>query len=57
MYTGEISEYIEEVYLPQDCYIMIKLHLGRIRMLQLEINHSTVIRNIIRLGDSLLNGV
>jgi len=35
------------VYLPQDCYIMIKLHLGRIRMLQLEINHSTVIKNII----------
>jgi len=45
---GEISEYIEEVFLPQDCYIFVKLHVQRIRMLKLEINAHTVMKSIIK---------
>ncbi|CAG04806.1 unnamed protein product, partial [Tetraodon nigroviridis] len=33
---GEISEYIEEVFLPDDCFILVKLSLERIRLLRLE---------------------
>ncbi|MGH0152595.1 UNVERIFIED_CONTAM: hypothetical protein FKN15_022766 [Acipenser sinensis] len=35
---GEISEYIEEVFLPDDCFILVKLSLERIRLLRLEIS-------------------
>ncbi|CAB1343971.1 unnamed protein product [Coregonus sp. 'balchen'] len=31
-----ISEYIEEVFLPDDCFILVKLSLERIRLLRLE---------------------
>uniref|UniRef100_A0A3P8RTB4 DNA-directed RNA polymerase subunit n=1 Tax=Amphiprion percula TaxID=161767 RepID=A0A3P8RTB4_AMPPE len=34
---GEISEYIEEVFLPDDCFILVKLSLERIRLLRLEV--------------------
>uniref|UniRef100_A0A2K6CI22 DNA-directed RNA polymerase subunit n=1 Tax=Macaca nemestrina TaxID=9545 RepID=A0A2K6CI22_MACNE len=36
---GEISEYIEEVFLPDDCFILVKLSLERIRLLRLEVSH------------------
>lgn len=39
---GEISEYIEEVYLPDDCFLLIKLDLERLSLLKLEINISTI---------------
>ncbi|XP_056325017.1 DNA-directed RNA polymerase III subunit RPC1 [Danio aesculapii] len=39
---GEISEYIEEVFLPDDCFILVKLSLDRIRLLRLEVNAETV---------------
>ncbi|XP_042192561.1 DNA-directed RNA polymerase III subunit RPC1 isoform X1 [Callorhinchus milii] len=39
---GEISEYVEEVFLPDDCFILIKLSLERIRLLRLEVNAETV---------------
>lgn len=39
---GEISEYIEEVFLPDDTYILVKLSLERIRLLRLEVNAETV---------------
>uniref|UniRef100_A0A3B3S3Q8 DNA-directed RNA polymerase subunit n=1 Tax=Paramormyrops kingsleyae TaxID=1676925 RepID=A0A3B3S3Q8_9TELE len=39
---GEISEYIEEMFLPDDCFILIKLSLERIRLLRLEVNAETV---------------
>lgn len=44
---GEISEYIEEVFLPQDCYIFVKLHMPRIKMLKLEITAHSVMKSII----------
>ena len=31
---GEITEYLEEVFLPDDCFILIKLHLKRINLLK-----------------------
>lgn len=37
----QISEYIEEVFLPDDCFILVKLSLERIRLLRLEVSVST----------------
>uniref|UniRef100_A0A0B7AUC1 DNA-directed RNA polymerase n=2 Tax=Arion vulgaris TaxID=1028688 RepID=A0A0B7AUC1_9EUPU len=34
---GEISTYLEEVYIPDDCFILVKLDLGRINLLKLEV--------------------
>lgn len=34
----QISEYIEEVFLPDDCFILVKLSLERIRLLRLEVH-------------------
>ncbi|XP_077310097.1 DNA-directed RNA polymerase III subunit RPC1 isoform X1 [Lithobates pipiens] len=39
---GEISEYMEEVFLPDDCFLLVKLSLERIRLLRLEVNAETV---------------
>ena len=39
---GEISEYIEEVILPDDVFILIKLHMDRIRLLKLEVSAETI---------------
>nr|XP_032834584.1 DNA-directed RNA polymerase III subunit RPC1 isoform X1 [Petromyzon marinus] len=39
---GEVSEYIEEVFLPDSCFILVKLSLERIRLLRLEVNAETV---------------
>lgn len=36
-YSLQISEYIEEVFLPDDCFILVKLSLERIRLLRLEV--------------------
>ncbi|KAI6216279.1 DNA-directed RNA polymerase subunit [Aphelenchoides besseyi] len=39
---GEISEYIEQVYLPDDNFVLIKLSAKRIRLLQLEVTMDTI---------------
>merc|ERR550517_341248 len=39
---GEVSEYIEEVMLPDDVFILIKLHMDRIKLLKLEVNAETI---------------
>lgn len=39
---GEISSYIEEVYKMNECFLLIKLDLGRIRVLGLEVNADTI---------------
>ena len=31
---GQVCEYIEEVVLPDDCFVLIKLYLDRIRLLK-----------------------
>lgn len=38
MFPLQISEYIEEVFLPDDCFILVKLSLERIRLLRLEVS-------------------
>ncbi|RWS14621.1 DNA-directed RNA polymerase III subunit RPC1-like protein, partial [Dinothrombium tinctorium] len=47
---GEVCEYIEEVILPDDYFIMIKLYLQRIKLLRLEVNVSSV-------ADSIMKGL
>ena len=39
---GEVSEYIEEVILPDDVFILIKLHMDRIKLLKLEVNAESI---------------
>ncbi|XP_075154663.1 RNA polymerase III subunit A [Haematobia irritans] len=39
---GEVSSYIEEVYKQDDCYLVIRLDLNRIKVLGLEINAETI---------------
>lgn len=39
---GEVSEYIEEVYVPYDCFLLIKLDLERIRILKLEVDADSI---------------
>ena len=39
---GEISEYIEEVYLPDDCFLLIKLDLDRLALLKLEVDVNSI---------------
>ncbi|CAF4966063.1 unnamed protein product [Rotaria sp. Silwood1] len=46
-YLGQISQYIEEVYECDDCYLLIKLDLDRIRLLQLEITPMSIIDSIV----------
>lgn len=44
---GEVTEYFEEVYLPDDCFILIKLDLERIRLLKLEVNVDSITDSIV----------
>ena len=46
-YLGQISQYIEEVYESDDCYLLIKLDLDRIRLLKLEINAHSIVDSIV----------
>ena len=39
---GEVSEYIEEVFLPDDCFLLIKLDLERIKLLKLEVSADSI---------------
>merc|ERR1712142_112164 len=39
---GEISEYMEEMYLPGEALIVIKLNMERIKLLRLEVNIETI---------------
>ncbi|CAF4392028.1 unnamed protein product, partial [Rotaria sp. Silwood2] len=46
-YLGQISQYIEEVYECDDCYLLIKFDLDRIRLLLLEIIPTSIIDSIV----------
>ncbi|XP_071829023.1 DNA-directed RNA polymerase III subunit RPC1-like [Apostichopus japonicus] len=39
---GEVSEFLEEVFLPDDCFILIKLDLDRIKLLKLEVSAESI---------------
>lgn len=43
---GEVSAYIEECYLPDECFILIKLDIERIRLLKLEVNAESICYSI-----------
>ncbi|KAI6183781.1 DNA-directed RNA polymerase subunit [Aphelenchoides bicaudatus] len=43
---GEIAEYIEQVFLPDDTFILVKLSPRRIRLLQLEVTMGSIIHSI-----------
>ena len=44
---GEVSEYLEEVYLPDDCFVLIKLDTDRIRLLKLEVSVHSIAQSIL----------
>ncbi|KAK8379693.1 hypothetical protein O3P69_019586 [Scylla paramamosain] len=35
---GEVCEYVEEVFLPDDCFLLLKLAVDRVRLLKLEVD-------------------
>lgn len=37
-----MTEYFEEVYLPDDCFMLIKLDMNRIRLLKLEVDANSI---------------
>lgn len=39
---GEVSEYLEEVFLPDDCFLLIKLDVERIKLLKLEVTADSI---------------
>ncbi|XP_063217430.1 DNA-directed RNA polymerase III subunit RPC1 [Bacillus rossius redtenbacheri] len=39
---GEVCEYIEEVYLPDDSFLLLKLDIERIRLLKLEVDADSI---------------
>lgn len=39
---GDVSEYIEEIYLSDDHFLIIKLDIDRIKMLKLEVDVNSV---------------
>ena len=39
---GEVCEYVEEVFLPDDCFLLVKLDVERIKLLKLEVNAETI---------------
>lgn len=43
---GEVTEYIEEVYMPDDCFLLLKVALQRIKLLQLEVDIGTIADSI-----------
>ncbi|KAH7729808.1 RNA polymerase Rpb1 [Aphelenchoides avenae] len=43
---GEISDYIEQVFLPDDLFVLIKLNSKRIRLLQLEVTMDSILASI-----------
>ncbi|XP_017880116.1 DNA-directed RNA polymerase III subunit RPC1 isoform X1 [Ceratina calcarata] len=44
---GEVTEYIEEVYLPDDCFLLIKLDVDRIKLLKLEVDVNSICYSIL----------
>ncbi|VDN53841.1 unnamed protein product [Dracunculus medinensis] len=43
---GEICEYLEDVYLPDDCFILLKINAPLVRALRLEITMDSIVNSI-----------
>ena len=41
----QVTEYLEEVFLPDDCFILIKLDLDRIKLLKVSLHEHNNIRS------------
>lgn len=39
---GEVSTFIDEIYLPSECFLLVKLDIDRIKLLQLEVNAESI---------------
>ncbi|XP_058788636.1 DNA-directed RNA polymerase III subunit RPC1 [Phymastichus coffea] len=39
---GEITEYIEQLYLPDDCFLLLKIDVDRIKLLKLEVDVQSI---------------
>ncbi|KAJ3108920.1 hypothetical protein HDU96_007374 [Phlyctochytrium bullatum] len=51
----QVTEYIEEVILPEDCYLRIKIDVQAIIKLQLEVNLDTIVTSLLRAKKLKLN--
>ncbi|OXU26333.1 hypothetical protein TSAR_003123 [Trichomalopsis sarcophagae] len=63
---GEITEYIEEVYLPDDCFLLLKIDIDRVKLLKLEVDVNSIRyslctsklklnpKNVVIQGDSII---
>ena len=38
----KVTEYFEEVFMPDDCFMLIKLDMNRIRLLKLEVDANSI---------------
>ncbi|XP_071036017.1 DNA-directed RNA polymerase III subunit RPC1 [Parasteatoda tepidariorum] len=54
---GDVSNYLEEVFLPDSCFILIRLNLERIRLLQLEVTADTIEHSILTSNIPEIRGI
>ncbi|GFR13195.1 DNA-directed RNA polymerase III subunit RPC1, partial [Trichonephila clavata] len=54
---GEVTEYFEEIFLPDNCFILVKLNLERIRLLQLEVSVETIRYSILTSNIAEIKGI
>ncbi|XP_075250352.1 DNA-directed RNA polymerase III subunit RPC1-like [Convolutriloba macropyga] len=47
-YLGEVCDFLEEVYLQDDIFILVKVSMKRIKILQLEVNCHTIASSILQ---------
>ena len=47
-----MTEYFEEVFLPGDCFMLIKLDMNRIRLLKLEVDANTIKYRYVKMARS-----
>jgi len=43
---GEVTAYFDEMFMPDDCFVLVKLDIDRIRLLKLEVNADTIAHSI-----------
>ncbi|GIY69608.1 DNA-directed RNA polymerase III subunit RPC1, partial [Caerostris darwini] len=54
---GEVTEFFEEVFLPDSCFILVKLNLDRIRLLQLEVDADSICYSICTSNITEIRGI
>ena len=48
-YFSQVSTYLDEMFMPDDCFILIKLDIDRIRLLKLEVNADSIAHRFVYL--------